>query len=369
MVGSTASRVGASYNQRMSSRTDDQRIARVRPLLSPAVLAEDLPIGSASAALTHDTRRAIESVLFGTDRRLLVIAGPCSIHDPVAGLEYAQRLKDAMARYEGALLLVMRVYFEKPRTVVGWKGLINDPDLDGSYRINHGLRLARKLLVDITGLGVPAATEFLDTTLGQFYTDTISWGAIGARTVESQVHRELASGLSMPVGIKNRTDGNVEVAIDAIQAARHRHLFPSLTKEGAPAILETRGNDTAHLVLRGGSATGPNYGSEAVHAAAALLEARALPPVVLVDASHGNSQKQPARQREVAFDVAAQLEAGSSPIRGVMLESHLVGGRQEPAPGKPLVYGQSITDGCLAFDETLPILDRLAEAVARTRSR
>jgi 3-deoxy-7-phosphoheptulonate synthase len=352
----------------MTSRTDDRRIARVRPLLSPAVLAEDLPISAASAALTEDTRRAIEGVLFGTDRRLLVIAGPCSIHDPVAGLEYAQRLKAVMGRYDGALLIVMRVYFEKPRTVVGWKGLINDPDLDGSYRINHGLRLARKLLVDITGLGVPAATEFLDTTLGQFYTDTISWGAIGARTVESQVHRELASGLSMPVGIKNRTDGNVEVAIDAIQAARHRHLFPSLTKEGAPAILETRGNDTAHLVLRGGSATGPNHGSEAVHAAAALLEARALPRVVLVDASHGNSQKQPARQREVAFDVAAQLEAGGSPIRGLMLESHLVGGRQEPAQGKPLVYGQSITDGCLAFDETLPILDRLAEAVTRTPS-
>ena len=216
---------------------------------------------------------------------------------------------------------------------------------------------------------MPAATEFLDTTLGQFYTDTISWGAIGARTVESQVHRELASGLSMPVGIKNRTDGNVEVAIDAIQAARHRHLFPSLTKEGAPAILETRGNDTAHLVLRGGSATGPNFGADAVRAAASLLAARGLPPVVVVDASHGNSQKQPARQRDVAFDVAAQLTAGDSPIRGLMLESHLVAGRQELAPGQPLVYGQSITDACLGFEETLPILDRLADAVARSGSR
>jgi 3-deoxy-7-phosphoheptulonate synthase len=353
----------------MSPRTDDQRIARVRPLLSPAVLAEDLPISPAAAALTGGTRRAIESALFGDDRRLLVIVGPCSIHDPAAGLEYGQRLLGAIRAYEQSLLIVMRVYFEKPRTVIGWKGLINDPDLDGSYRINHGLRLARKLLVDLTDLGVPAATEFLDTTLGQFYTDTISWGAIGARTVESQVHRELASGLSMPVGIKNRTDGNVEVAIDAIQAARHRHLFPSLTKEGAPAILETRGNDTAHLVLRGGSATGPNHGHAAVRAAAALLAARGLPPVVVVDASHGNSQKQPARQREVAFDLAAQLEAGGSPIRGVMLESHLMGGRQELAPGKALVYGQSITDACLAFDETLPIFDRLAEAVARSPSR
>jgi 3-deoxy-7-phosphoheptulonate synthase len=347
----------------MKSRTDDLRIERVRPLLSPAVLAEDLPITDASVALTDDTRRAIEGILFGDDRRLLVIVGPCSIHDPSAGLEYAHRLQGVIGRYDKALLLVMRVYFEKPRTVVGWKGLINDPGLDGSYRINHGLRLARKLLIDITSLGVPAGTEFLDTTLGQFYTDTISWGAIGARTAESQIHRELVSGLSMPVGIKNRTDGNVEVSIDAILAARHRHLFPSLTKEGAPAILETRGNDTAHLVLRGGSTSGPNYGVESVRAAASLLAARGLPPVVLVDASHGNSQKQVARQREVAFDVAAQLEAGGSPIRGMMLESHLVGGRQELTPGCPLVYGQSITDACLSFDETLPILDRLAEAV------
>lgn len=348
----------------MKSRTDDLRIERVRPLLSPAVLAEDLPISDASAAITDDTRRAIEGILFENDPRLIVIVGPCSIHDPAAGLEYAERLQAVTGRYAAALLLVMRVYFEKPRTVVGWKGLINDPGLDGSYRINHGLRLARKLLLDITSLGVPAGTEFLDTTLGQFYTDTISWGAIGARTAESQIHRELVSGLSMPVGIKNRTDGNVEVSIDAILAARHRHLFPSLTKEGAPAILETRGNDTAHLVLRGGSTSGPNYGVESVRAAASLLAARGLPPVVLVDASHGNSQKQVARQREVAFEVAAQLQAGGSAIRGVMLESHLVGGRQELIPGRPLVYGQSITDACLSFEETLPILDRLAEAVA-----
>lgn len=348
----------------MQARTDDLRIERVRPLLSPAVLAEDLPLPEAAAALTAGTRRAIEELLFGTDRRLLVIVGPCSIHDPVAALDYARRLAAIIPAFGDALQIVMRVYFEKPRTVVGWKGLINDPGLDGSYRINDGLRLARRLLIDITALGVPAGTEFLDTTLGQFYTDTVSWGAIGARTVESQIHRELVSGLSMPVGIKNRTDGNIEVAIDAIVAARHRHLFPSLTKEGAPAILETRGNDTAHLALRGG-ASGPNYDAESVGAAAKLLGQRGLPEVVLVDCSHGNSQKQAGRQRDVAFEIASQLEAGHCPIRGVMIESHLVGGRQDPVAGRPLAYGQSITDACLSFDETLPLLERLAQAVRR----
>ncbi len=352
----------------MKPRTDDLRIERVRPLVSPAVLQEELPLSEAGAALIDGARREIEAVLFGDDPRLLVIVGPCSIHDPVAGLEYARRLHAVLPRYQHALKLVMRVYFEKPRTVVGWKGLINDPGLDGSYRINHGLRLARKLLTDIAELGVPAGTEFLDTTLGQFYTDTISWGAIGARTAESQIHRELVSGLSMPVGIKNRTDGNLEVAIDAIQAARHRHLFPSLTKEGAPAILETRGNETAHLVLRGGNASGPNYGAEAVRGAAALLAARGLPEVLIVDASHGNSQKQHQRQRDVAFDLASQLETHATPIRGIMLESHLIGGRQDKVPGQPLVYGQSITDACLSFDETLPILDRLSQAISQ-RSR
>ena len=352
----------------MKARTDDLRIERVRPLVSPAVLQEELPLPEAAAAATDAARRAIERVLFGDDRRLLVIAGPCSIHDPAAALDYAQRLLDVVPRHADTLQIVMRVYFEKPRTVVGWKGLINDPGIDGSYRINQGLRLARKLLIDITSLGLPAATEFLDTTLGQFYADTISWGAIGARTAESQIHRELASGLSMPVGFKNRTDGNLEVAIDAIQAARHRHLFPSLTKEGAPAILETRGNETGHLVLRGGSASGPNFTADAVRGAASLLGARGLPEVVLVDCSHGNSQKQHLRQRDVAFDVAAQLEAGASPIRGVMLESHLVGGRQDVVPGQALTYGQSITDACLSFAETVPILDRLSEAVARRAS-
>jgi 3-deoxy-7-phosphoheptulonate synthase len=349
----------------MTSRTDDLRIARVRPLVSPAVLAEELPLPEATAAQIRESRRAIEAVLFGADPRLLVIVGPCSIHDPAAGLEYARRLLPVLKRHEETLLIVMRVYFEKPRTVVGWKGLINDPDLDGSHRINHGLRLARKLLIDITSLGVPAGTEFLDTTLGQFYTDTISWGAIGARTAESQIHRELASGLSMPVGIKNRTDGNIEVAIDAILSARHRHLFPSLTKEGAPAILETSGNDTAHLVLRGGSSSGPNYTAAHVQTAAAALIARELPPVLMVDCSHGNSQKQPSRQHDIARDIATQLAAGGCPIRGLMLESHLIGGRQELKPGQPLAYGQSITDACLSFDETLPILQHLSDTMRK----
>ena len=349
----------------MKARTDDLRILRVRPLLSPAVLQEDLPLPDASAALVDAARGDIEQILFANDPRLLVIVGPCSIHDPVAAVEYAERLRAVMPAHAGTLRIVMRVYFEKPRTVVGWKGLINDPDLDGSYHINRGLRIARKLLLDITALGVPVGTEFLDTTLGQFYTDTVSWGAIGARTAESLIHRELVSGLSMPVGIKNRTDGNVEVAVDAVVASRHRHLFPSLTKEGAPAILETRGNETAHLVLRGGNVSGPNYSAAAVRQAVSVLAERGLPEVVVVDCSHGNAQKQPARQREVAFDIAAQLESGNCPIRGVMLESHLVGGRQDHLAGRPLVFGQSITDACLSFDETLPILERLSEAVSR----
>jgi 3-deoxy-7-phosphoheptulonate synthase len=348
----------------MSPRTDDLRIARVRPLISPAVLYEELPLPEAGAKLARKARKAVEASLFGGDPRLVVIVGPCSIHDCDSALEYAAELRGLIDQHVDTLQIVMRVYFEKPRTVVGWKGLINDPDLDGSYHINQGLRLARKLLVDITSLGVPAGTEFLDTTFGQFFTDTISWGAIGARTAESQIHRELVSGLSMPVGIKNRTDGNVRVAVDAVEAARHRHLFPSLTKEGAPAILETRGNETAHLVLRGGTETGPNFGAAAVRSAASLLTERNLPPAIIVDCSHGNSDKRPERQREVAFDVASQVEAGDCPIGGVMLESHLVGGRQDHQAGGKLVYGQSITDACLSLDETRPILDRLSAAVA-----
>ena len=253
--------------------TDDLRISRVRPLLAPAILSEEIPVTARGSECVTDARRAIEAILRGDDARLLVVVGPCSIHDTKAAVEYAQWLRELSQRVRDSVFIVMRVYFEKPRTVVGWKGLINDPDLDGSYRINKGLRLARQLLADVADMGLPAGTEFLDTTFGQFFADLVSWGAIGARTVESQVHRELASGLSMPVGFKNRTDGNVQVAVEAILAARQRHLFPSLTKEGAPAIFETTGNPCCHLVLRGGSATGPNFGSKAVAVALAQLRA------------------------------------------------------------------------------------------------
>jgi 3-deoxy-7-phosphoheptulonate synthase len=340
-------------------KTDDLRIVKTHPLLSPAILAEEIPLTEAASAKVSQSRRAIEAILDGKDARLLVVVGPCSVHDTKAALEYATKLKPIADALTDALLVVMRVYFEKPRTVVGWKGLINDPDLDESYHINKGLRLARQLLADILELGVPAGTEFLDTTFGQFYTDLISWGAIGARTAESQIHRELASGLSMPVGIKNRTDGNVQVAIDAIQAARSRHLFPSLTKEGAPAILETTGNPYAHLVLRGGSESGPNFDAASVENAVCLLRAAELPEALMVDCSHGNSEKDAARQIDVADAIMKNLRM--SPIRALMIESNLVAGRQNA----PVTYGQSITDACLGFEETETLLFRLADTVSR----
>jgi 3-deoxy-7-phosphoheptulonate synthase len=338
-------------------KTDDLRIIKTHPLLSPAILVEEIPLTDSASTSVCEARHTIEAILDGKDARLLVVVGPCSIHDTKAALEYAIKLKPVADALADALLIVMRVYFEKPRTVVGWKGLINDPDLDESYHINKGLRLARQLLADILELGVPAGTEFLDTTFGQFYTDLISWGAIGARTAESQIHRELASGLSMPVGIKNRTDGNVQVAVDAIQAARSRHLFPSLTKEGAPAILETSGNPYAHLVLRGGSETGPNYDAASIENAVRLLRAAELPEVLMVDCSHGNSEKDALRQIDVANVISQNLKA--SPVRALMLESHLVGGRQN----SPVMYGQSITDACLGFEETKALLYRLADKV------
>ncbi len=350
----------------MTERTDDLNILQIRPLISPAVLAEELPATSEDEIFVSESRNTVRRILANEDPRLLVVVGPCSIHDAAAALEYAEKLKDIAERLADRLFLVMRVYFEKPRTVMGWKGLINDPDLDGSYHINRGLRLARKLLLDICRLRLPAATEFLDTTFGQFYADLVTWGAIGARTAESQVHRELASGLSMPVGIKNRTDGNLQVAVDAILAARNRHLFPSLTKEGAPAIFETRGNAHGHLVLRGGSDTGPNYSAENVAKAVALLKAAGLPPAIMVDLSHGNSEKDPRRQRNVAQSLAEQLANGESPIRGVMIESHLVAGRQDIGDLTKLTYGQSITDACLSFDETVRVLELLAGSVRLT---
>jgi 3-deoxy-7-phosphoheptulonate synthase len=345
-------------------KTDDLRISRVRPLLAPAILSEEIPVTPRGGECIATARRTIEAILAGRDDRLLAVVGPCSIHDTKAAIEYAERLQELADRVRDQIFIVMRVYFEKPRTIVGWKGLINDPDLDASYRINKGLRLARQLLADLADVGLPTGTEFLDTTFGQFFADLVSWGAIGARTVESQVHRELASGLSMPVGFKNRTDGNVQVAVEAILAARERHLFPSLTKEGAPAIFETTGNPYGHLVLRGGSATGPNFGREAVTAALARLRAAQLPEVVMIDCSHGNSEKNAERQLQVVEDVIAQRLAGQTAIKALMLESHLVSGRQELGAG-PLAYGQSITDACLGFDDTKRAIEALAMRLAQ----
>jgi 3-deoxy-7-phosphoheptulonate synthase len=348
-------------------RTDDLRILQSQPLLPPAVLFDELPHGDAEALVVNHARRSIEAIMRSADRRLLVIVGPCSVHDPAAALDYARQLQAHVAGTEDALFVVLRVYFEKPRTVVGWKGLINDPDLDGSFHINKGLRLARQLLLDVARLGLPAASEFLDTTFGQYYADLVSLGAIGARTVESQVHRELASGLSMPVGIKNRTDGDVRVAIEAIRAAGASHWFPSITKEGSPAILRSSGNEHCYLILRGGSASGPNYTAPAIESALAALAEAGLPRALLVDCSHGNSGKDATRQAVVARTLAAQIAAGQQGIRGVMIESHLVGGTQPIAPREQLRYGQSITDACLSLDHTLPLLQELAAAVRAAR--
>lgn len=342
--------------------TDDLRIRASRPLESPAALARELALDDAGAEFVARCRGAVEEIVLGRDPRLLVVVGPCSIHDPVAALDYAQQLRAAASRMEGELLVVMRVYFEKPRTTVGWKGLINDPGLDDSFEIGRGLRLARKTMLDLAGLRMPVATEFLDTTLGQYYSDLVSWAAIGARTVESQVHRELASGLSMPVGFKNRTDGNVRVAVDAIRAARSPHWFPSLTKDGTPAILGTTGNECGHLVLRGGTG-GPNYTAEHVGAAMAQLREADLPPYLMIDCSHANSGKDPERQPTVVGEVAAQVAAGRGVV-GVMLESNLVGGTQDYR-SRPLVYGRSVTDPCLPLEPTIAVLERLAAAVRK----
>ncbi|MDH3695441.1 MAG: 3-deoxy-7-phosphoheptulonate synthase [Gammaproteobacteria bacterium] len=343
-------------------KTDNVRIVKARPLLTPAILHEEIPLNPETAGLIHASRRTVEAILDGDDRRIMVVVGPCSVHDPQAALAYAERLQLLAEELSSALFIVMRVYFEKPRTRLGWKGLINDPNLDGSFQINKGLRLARQLLSDISAIGLPAGTEFLDTTFGQFYTDHIGWGAIGARTAESQIHRELASGLSMPVGIKNRTDGNMQVAVDAILAARSPHLFPSLTEQGAPAILETSGNPYCHLVLRGGTVTGPNYHASSVDAALDLLHAVELPKVLMVDCSHGNSESDPSRQIDVVQSIIRQRRKGQRAIRAVMLESHLVAGRQN-VKDVPLTFGQSITDACLGYDDTADVLRDLAAAV------
>ena len=348
----------------MRTQTDDLRIKGVRPLLPPAILIEEIPLTEEASGFVSETRSAIEAALFGNDDRLVAIVGPCSIHDVDAALEYAEKLAKAAKPFEDELLVVMRAYFEKPRTTVGWKGLINDPDLDGTFHINKGLRLARRFLGDLTALKIPAATEFLDTTIPQHVADFISWGAIGARTTESQTHRELASGLSMPVGFKNATDGNVQVAIDAMRAAQQPHWFPGSTKDGVSAILQTTGNGSCHVVLRGGSRTGPNFAAEHVKKTSASLEKEGLPTRVMIDLSHANSHKMHERQIEVGEDVARQIGEGG-PIFGVMIESNLIGGRQDAKDLNNLVYGQSITDACLAFDPTIELLAMLAKAVGK----
>ncbi|MDP5053367.1 MAG: 3-deoxy-7-phosphoheptulonate synthase [Congregibacter sp.] len=351
----------------MKQRIYDTRIRQAQPLITPWVLADEQPLSDTQATTVREAREQIENILSGKDKRLLVIVGPCSVHDPVALLEFATALKSHCHSLNDALLPVLRVYFEKPRTVVGWKGLINDPDLDGSFHINKGLRLAREALRDVADLGLAAASEFLDTTFGQYYADLVSFAAIGARTVESQIHRELASGLSMPVGFKNATNGDIDVAIDAIRSANHSHWFPSLTREGTPAILQSTGNPHSYLILRGGKATGPNYNAAAVHLAASAMASAGLEPGVIVDCSHGNSEKDPQRQMHVAADIADQIEQGQTALRGLMLESHLVGGNQSVTAGAALNYGQSITDACLSLEDTLPVLDSLAAAVRRAR--
>ena len=349
-----------------TSSTDDERIADIVPLPPPAHLIRFFPIrGTPSEALITRTRQTIKDILRGQSDRLLVVVGPCSIHDPMAAQEYGRRLAKERVRLAEDLEIVMRTYFEKPRTTVGWKGLINDPYLDGSFRIDEGLRIARDLLLRLNQLGIPAGSEFLDTISPQYIGDLISWGAIGARTTESQVHRELASGLSAPMGFKNGTDGNVKVAVDAILAARQRHHFLSVHKNGQVAIVATRGNDECHIILRGGMA--PNYDAASVSAAAAALKAVKLPERIMIDVSHKNSGKNQRRQIEVAHDVGSQIAQGDRRIIGVMIESHLQEGRQDMIQGQPLVFGQSITDACLGWDDTVDLLEDLAESVRRRR--
>ena len=347
------------------SRIDDTRIAEIKELSPPSHLLREYPASPTATDVTFDTRLAIHRVLHGADDRLVVVIGPCSIHDTAAALDYARRLKEQTDRLAKDLIVVMRVYFEKPRTTVGWKGLINDPFLDGSYQINEGLRIARKLLLDINELGMPAGTEFLDMISPQYFADLVSWGAIGARTTESQVHRELASGLSTPVGFKNGTDGNVRIAIDAIKAARAPHHFLSVTKGGHSAIVGTVGNEDCHVILRGGKE--PNFDASSVEGVCKELAAAGLSAKLMIDCSHANSRKQFALQVDTARDVAHQIAEGDSRIIGLMVESHINEGRQDLVPGKELAYGQSITDACIGWDATVEVLDLLAEAVRQRR--
>ena len=348
-----------------TTRIDDTRIKAVRPLITPALLQEWLPAPDAAQTLVETSRAALSRVLHGQDDRLIVVVGPCSIHDHGQAMEYAHALKAQADALGNDLIVVMRVYFEKPRTTVGWKGLINDPYMDNSFRINDGLRMARELLRDINELGLPAGTEFLDVISPQYIADLISWGAIGARTTESQVHRELASGLSCPVGFKNGTDGNVKIAVEAIKAASQPHHFLSVTKGGHSAIVSTNGNEDCHIILRGGKT--PNYDAASVDDACKAIAAQGLAARLMIDASHANSSKKPENQIPVCADIASQVAAGDSRIVGVMVESHLVAGRQDLIPGKELIYGQSVTDGCIDWSASVAVLENLAQAEKQRR--
>ncbi len=346
-------------------RTDDLRIREMKELTPPSHLIREFGCSEKAATTASDARHALHRILHGQDDRLMVVIGPCSIHDTKAAMEYAHRLVKERARFAGELEIVMRVYFEKPRTTVGWKGLINDPYMDNSFRINDGLRIARELLLNINELGLPAGTEFLDVISPQYIADLISWGAIGARTTESQVHRELASGLSCPVGFKNGTDGNVKIAVDAIKAASQPHHFLSVTKGGHSAIVSTSGNEDCHVILRGGKT--PNYDAASVEQACKDIAANGLASRLMIDTSHANSSKKPENQIPVCADIAKQVAGGDTRIVGVMVESHLVAGRQDLIPGKELTYGQSVTDGCISWEDSLGVLEGLAEAVKQRR--
>ena len=345
--------------------TDDVRIREIKELVAPAQVFREFPTTAKAARVTYEGRQGIHRILHGADDRLLVVIGPCSIHDLDAAIEYAKRLEKEAQKHRDDLLIAMRVYFEKPRTTVGWKGLINDPQLDNSFRINEGVRAARKLLLEIAGIGLPCATEFLDTITPQYTADLIAWGAIGARTTESQVHRELASGLSCPVGFKNGTDGNIRIAVDAIRAAASPHHFLSVTKSGHTAIVSTMGNEDCHVILRGGKE--PNFDAASIEVACKDLAAAGLAQRLMVDFSHGNSRKQFKLQMEVAEDISAQIATGDERIVGVMVESHLVEGRQDLSPDQPLEYGKSITDACLGWDDSVALLDVLAKGVRQRR--
>ena len=346
-------------------RTDDLRIREMKELLPPSHLIREFGCSDKAATVAADSRNALHRILHGQDDRVMVVIGPCSIHDPKAAMEYARLLIKAREQHAGELEIVMRVYFEKPRTTVGWKGMINDPYMDNSFRINDGLRMARELLLQINELGLPAGTEFLDVISPQYIADLISWGAIGARTTESQVHRELASGLSCPVGFKNGTDGNVKIAVDAMKAASQPHHFLSVTKGGHSAIVSTNGNEDCHIILRGGKA--PNYDAASVEQACKDIAANGMASRVMIDASHANSSKKPENQIPVVADIARQIAGGDTRIIGLMIESHLVAGRQDLIPGKELTYGQSVTDGCISWDDSIGVLEGLAQAVKQRR--